>query len=123
MPGYTLAFDPATGDLIDDGKGSFVATNTAQTRIELQLKCLAARCWHDIKLGSFLDETDRFARNPAVLVPVELNRSLGVLVDAGLISNLQVTAQATSPSRVDAQVTARDTSTGAVVQAFLTAGG
>lgn len=123
MPGYTLAFDPATGDLIDDGNGSFVTTNTAQTRIQLQLQCHYGECWHDDNLGSKLNEPNAFGANPQVSVPDEINRALGVLVGLGLISNLQVTAQATSASRVDAQVTCRDTSTGAVVQSFLTAGG
>ena len=39
MSGWSFAFDPATDDLIDDGKGSFVRTYHADTHLQLQAQC------------------------------------------------------------------------------------
>lgn len=123
MAGWSFKFDPATDDLIDDGKGSFVRTYNADTHVQLQLQCHAGACWQDEQLGSRFHDLSFFQRKPETMLPDESRRALGVLVARGRIDNLEVTAERRNAGRVDVKAKFRDASTGQVVTTFLKAGG
>ncbi len=123
MPGWSFQFDPVTNDLVDDGKGSFVRTFTAQTHVQLQVRCRAGQCWQDPLLGSFFFDLSRFQAAPDITVPGEMRRCLGVLEKRGRIANIDVASQQRSPTRIDVQAKCRDTSTGQPVTASIKAGG
>lgn len=116
-------FDPVTRDLIPDGKGWFVTTPHADTKLQLQLGCYADKCWHDEELGSFLYDLKRFQAKPEILLPDEATRSLKVLQSRGDIQIIEVTAVTVNPNRVDVATKSRDTSTGQLITTRNKAGG
>ena len=113
-------FDPATGDLISDGKGWFVTTPNADTMLQLQLECHYGECWHDETLGSRLFDLRFFQANPLVMLPDEVKRSLTVLQSRGRIDSIQVSATRVNAGRVDVSSKSRDTSTGQIVPTLTT---
>lgn len=118
-----VKFDPETHDLISDGKGSFVMTETAETMVMHQIICHYNEWWGDETLGSELWNLNNFQADPEASVPDEMKRALGVIVARGRISNLQVIAEVPQPGRVVAASTFRDVSTGQVATTYAKAGG
>lgn len=108
-------FDPSTGDLVDDGKGSFVTTSHADTKLQLQLECHFGKCWHDQLLGSLLYDLKNFQVNPEVTLPDEVRRALNVLASRGVLDSIQVTSKRVNSYRVDVSSQSRDRSTGQIV--------
>lgn len=115
-----LKFDPATNDVIPDGKGGLTLTPYADTMLQLQLQCEYQRCWHDETLGSQLYSLRAFQRDPTTLVPAEVTRALNVIASRGRIDSIQVTAQRVTANRVDVQSKSRDTSTGQIIPTLTT---
>ncbi len=113
-------FDPATGDLISDGKGSFVLTQNADTMLQLQLECHFGECWHDETLGSRLFNLRFFQTNPLVMLPDEVRRALNVIQSRGRIDSIQVSATRVTSYRVDVSSVSRDTSTGQLIPTLTT---
>lgn len=121
---FDFAFDPVTKDLIDDGKGSFVLTDTAQTMLMHQVLCAYGESWHDENLGSRLNDLQAFPQVNTVQWAIdEAKRALGVLVSRKRIANLEVTAEMQGQGRVVIATKCRDVSTGNVVSTFVKTGG
>lgn len=108
-------FDPATGDLISDGAGSYVLTPYNDTILQLQLECHYGECWHDSELGSRLSNARFFQRDPVNMVPDEIKRSLTVLQSRGFIDSVQSSAVRINAGRVDSTTVCRDRSSGNLV--------
>lgn len=120
---WDFAFDPVTGDLIDDGRGGVVTTERATTAIQLQLSSHLGEWWGDPNAGSRLHDQRGFQADPVALVEDEARRALEVLVERGRIADVEVRVEQPSPSRVNVAVSSRDVSTGELVDAFISSGG
>lgn len=117
-------FDPVTRDIISDGKGSFVQTETAETTVLHQLTCLANASWHDENLGTKLVDLQAYPQNaPAKWALDEAKRALGVLVSRGRIANVEVATEEHPGGRIAIATQFRDVSTGGIVNTLVKAGG
>lgn len=118
-----LQFDPVTRDLILDGKGSFVFTDTAETMVMHQVWCHFGEWWGDPNLGSKLWDLRNFQQSPALQIADEWNRTLNVIVARSRISNVAISVDNPTPGRVVGQASMRDVGTGQTINAFVTPGG
>ncbi|MDQ3295067.1 MAG: hypothetical protein M3619_00595 [Myxococcota bacterium] len=114
--------DPITGDLIPDGKGGYVKTNTAEVLVQNQLLAHYGKAWQDPELGSMLHDLERFKTSPEVLVPEEARRALARVEAAGRISNIETDAELRGAGRVDVATRFRDTSSNQIVDTYVTPG-
>lgn len=109
-------FDPVTGDLVRDGKGSFVLVDTAETALQEQVMHHYQAWWGAPNQGSRLADFRSFVGRDKVKAAIaETQRALGVLVKAGRISNLQVVAEQPKAGRINVASTSRDTGTGKTI--------
>lgn len=118
-----LQFDPVTRDLIDDGKGSFAVTDTAETMVMHQTWCHYNAWWGGSWLGSRFHDLRSFQANPQLLVQDEWSRALGVVVARGRIANVSIAVDPPTPGRIVGKASMRDVGTGQVIDAFVTPGG
>lgn len=118
-----FVFDPVTRDIVDDGAGSWEMTDTAGTMVQHQTWCHAFAWWGLSNLGSRLHDLRPFQANPALLIPAEWERSLGVIVARGRISNVNVAVDPPKPGRIVGKATMRDVGTGQTIAAYVTPGG
>jgi phage gp46-like protein len=116
-------FNPVTKDLIDAPDGSFVQTDRADTAVMLQLDSHFGEWWGDPDAGSRLHDLRAFQTDPGPGLLDEATRALDVLVEAGRISDVEVTIDAVLPGRVDLSTRFRDASTGQLVETLVTPGG
>ncbi|MGN6103739.1 MAG: hypothetical protein ACTHU0_01420 [Kofleriaceae bacterium] len=121
MP-YDLKFDPLTLDEIDDGHGSPVLTDKADTMVMHQLVCHGGACWQGAYLGSRLHDLEYLQSDPEVLTEEELRLALGIIEARGRIADLEVEAAATR-GRIEAATRFRDVSTNDVITMKVPAGG
>lgn len=103
--------DPLTGDLIPDGKGGYVKTETAEVIVQNELLVHLETNWAAPRRGSLLHDLDRFKANPEVLVAEEARRALANVEEQGRISNIEVRAEVPNPGRINVATRCRDTST------------
>lgn len=115
--------DPATQDLVKDGKGGYVKIKTAETSVQNQLLARYGECWHDPELGSKLYDLDAFKTDPATLVAEEARRALERLEAAGRIADIEVVAEQPRAGRVNVRTRFRDTSADQVVDTYVKPGG
>jgi hypothetical protein len=120
---FDLSFDPVTRDLVDDGKGSFALTDTADTILMHQVLCHYGRCWHDENLGSKFHDLSAFQENPELLAKAEADRCFGVLVSRGVITNLETDVSPFVNGRINVATRSRDANTGQVIDQVVKAGG
>jgi hypothetical protein len=118
-----FAFDPVTRDLIDDGAGSFELTETASSTLMHQVLCHYGECWHDENLGSLFHDLSAFQAKPELLAKSEAERCFGVLVDRGVITNLETSVSAFVRGRINVATRSRDATTGQVIDQVVKAGG
>ncbi len=116
---WDLSFDPLTEDLIRDGSGGWVRTETGDTAVLNQLAVHFAEFWGDDGIGSLLHDRDRFAAAPGPATAAEVRRAMGLLVDEQFLSDVIVQAQETSAGRVDGRTTYRLVETGQLVETAL----
>lgn len=114
MP-FDYKFDPVTGDLVRDGKGGHVLVSTAETAIQEQVLHHYQAWWGAPTQGSRLHDMRAFTGDKRKAAEDEARRALNVLVQAGRITNVQVTSEQPKPGRINIATTSRDTSTGQVV--------
>ena len=118
---WDIAFDPVTGDFVDDGAGGWARVNDASTSVLNQLACHYDRWWADAQLGSRLFERDLFTAAPGSQVQAEVMRAMGVLVTEGLIADLEVLATESRTGRVHGRSHYRVVASGQLVDAVLPA--
>lgn len=109
-----IKIDPATNDLVRDGKGGYVYVEGAETAVLHQLSITLDGDWLAPEDGSLLHDLQYFTGDAPEKVQTELERALGVLEKRGRVSEVQVTASQQSGGRVVSTVTYRDTRTGRV---------
>jgi hypothetical protein len=80
---YDRAFDPATGDYVDDGVGGYVYTSQADSAVRI---AVLGRPWWGDDTGTDLDELAHLSIDEAVnrYGPL-LERALAPLLNEGLI--------------------------------------
>jgi len=118
-----FAFDPVTRDLIDDGQGSFVLTEHADSILMHQVLCHFDECWHDENLGSKFFDLRAFQGSPETKAKAEANRCFGVLVARGVITNLETDVSPFVAGRINVASRSVDANTGQVIDQVVKAGG
>ncbi len=107
--------DPLTGDLIPDGKGGYVKTNTAEVLIQNELLVHLETNWAAPGRGSLLHDLERFKINPTVLIPEEARRALANVEAQGRISNIETMAESPKPGRINVATKCLDTSSNQII--------
>lgn len=118
---HDLKFDPVSKDLIDSTDGWFEETDTSETAVWLQLESHHDAWWGDPGAGSRLHDLRSFQRDPETLLAIEADRALAVLVEAGLIANVDVLVEPGRPGRYNVATRCRDVSSGQLVDTFVEA--
>jgi hypothetical protein len=113
---WDLAFDPITKDLVRDGAGGWLQTDTGDTAVLNQLEVHFGRWWGDPGVGSLLFDRARFVSDPAVLVGAETRRALGLLVAEQYLADVDVQTRETQAGRVDGRTSYRVVETGQIAQ-------
>lgn len=120
---FDLQFDPITLDLIDDGTGAFRLTTTSETAVLHQLLCELDAWWGDSEMGSRLHDLDLFIGDPGELIADECRRAFAVLVAAGRVADVRISAVESIPGRVDVHTAYRDAQSGQPVDLAITPSG
>lgn len=122
-----LKFDPITQDEIDDGHGSPVLTDKADTAVQLAYLVHYQEAWQDSELGSRFHNLDFFQGDPEPLAEQEASRVTERLIAQGRISaqpQPEVRAEFESAlGRLKLATTFRDANTGQLVNTFVRSGG
>lgn len=111
--------DPITGDLIPDGGGGYVKTETAEVLVQNELLIHLDTNWAAPGRGSLLHDLDRFKANPVALIPEEARRALANVEAAGRIANIETAAEQPKPGRINVSTRFRDTSSNQLVDTFV----
>ena len=90
MPGFDYALDPITGDLVPDGKGEFVLTDSNESAVHHALN--DKRGWPgDEKAGSTVRQLATMtAPQAAAEAPNRIRTALAPLLDDGLLRDVIV---------------------------------
>ena len=123
---WDFAIDPSTGDLVMGNDGSFATVEHAGTSLILQIASHLNAWWGDPATGSRLHDLRAMQVDPVKLVTDEARRALGVLVAAGAIADVRVSASQ-SPTdvargRVIVRTECRDISSGRRVDLLIPVG-
>ncbi len=119
-----LAFDPLMHDEIDDGHGSPVLTDKADTAVQLAMLVHYGEAWQDPEMGSRFHDLDTLQADPARLATVEAERVLERLVSQGRIADPTAIAEFNNGTgQLVVATTFRDRNTGQVVSTKVRAGG
>lgn len=109
-----IKIDPTTNDLVRDGKGGYVYTESADTAVLHQLAIHFGADWLAPDDGSRIHDLQYFTGDSAERIKAEIERALGVLEARGRIGNIEVTAEQEAGGAVVATTRYRDTRTGRV---------
>lgn len=94
---FDLKIDPETLDLVIGDDGDFETVETAESAVIMQACCHEGEFFGDKTLGN---KIHRMRVGGADEVRLEWQRSFGVLVSDGLISDLGVDTETPSPGKV-----------------------
>lgn len=117
-----LALDTVTGDLMLDGAGALVTTESAATAVRLALASHFDAWWGDPDAGSRLHLLTRSNAVNGLEADVEdeARRALQPLVSRGRIAVMSVSATRTKQGRIDVETRIQDNSSGAPVDVVVT---
>ena len=113
MSGYDRRFDPVTRDYVEDGRGGFELTRTAETACYHQLLGDLNAWAGDAGAGSRLHLIPRKAgERTAIAAKDAVEAALRVLVEAGAITGVEVTVTRDQFGRLSLSGSAQDVQSG-----------
>lgn len=87
-----IKIDPVTRDFVDDDQGGWVEADDSSTAMFCQLDCEEGKWWGDPRSGSQIKEILRSDLPTSEAINDAARRAGAQLVQAGMVSDLHVTA-------------------------------